>query len=237
MTQSNKNSNNIQHTERPVKVWDIPTRLFHWLLVVLVTISFITAKIGGNLMTTHMISGYLVLTLLIFRIMWGVFGGHHARFVSFVCGPAAVMRYTATITRIDAPRYLGHNPLGGWSVIAMLTVLLLQASTGLFASDDIFTEGPLYPLVSNAISSTLTRIHNVNATVIGCLVAVHAAAVLFYLLVKSENLVKPMVTGFKSWQGVAPPCGGNLWIATLATAISSLIVYLLVSLMPMLTPV
>ncbi|MGD8241406.1 MAG: cytochrome b/b6 domain-containing protein [Desulfobacterales bacterium] len=237
MTQSNKNSNNIPHTARPVKVWDVPTRLFHWLLVVLVTTSFVTAKIGGNLMTTHMISGYLVLTLLVFRIMWGVFGGLHARFVSFVCSPVAVLRYAATITRIGAPRYLGHNPLGGWSVITMLTVLLIQASTGLFASDDIFTEGPLYPLVSNAISSTLTRIHNINATVIGCLVAVHVAAVLFYLLVKGENLIKPLFTGFKVWQGEAPPCGGNLWIAALAAAISSLIVYLLVSLMPMLTPV
>ena len=229
MTQSDKNSNSLLHTERPVKVWDIPTRLFHWLLVVLVATSFITAKIGGNLMTTHIISGYLVLSLLIFRIIWGVIGGHHTRFVSFVCGPVAVLRYAATIIRIDAPRHLGHNPLGGWSVMAMLTVLLLQASTGLFASDDIFTEGPLYPLVSNAISSTLTRIHNINATVIVCLVAVHVAAVLFYLLVKGENLIKPMFTGFKAWQGEAPPCGGNLWIAALAAAISSLMVYLLVS--------
>lgn len=229
MTQSNKNDHNVRHIQRPVKVWDVPTRLIHWLLVVLVATSFTTAKIGGNLMTTHMLCGYVVLALLIFRLVWGVVGGHHARFVSFVCGPRVVLRYATRFTRIDAPRYLGHNPLGGWSVVAMLIVLLIQASTGLFASDDIFTEGPLYPLVSNAISSTLTRIHNINATVLGCLVAVHVAAVLFYLFAKGENLIKAMFTGFKKWQGEAPPCGGNFWTATLIAAISGLMVYLLVS--------
>jgi cytochrome b len=228
MTKSDKNGKRTRHPERPVKVWDIPTRLFHWLLVVLVITSLTTAKIGGTLMSTHMTSGYLVLTLLIFRMIWGFWGGHHARFASFVCGPVAILRYVATLTRIDAPRYLGHNPLGGWSVAAMLAVLLIQASTGLFASDDIFTEGPLYPLVSNATSSTLTRIHNFNANVIAVLVAIHVAAVLFYLLIKGENLIKPMFTGFKVWQGEAPPCGGNLWIAALIAAGSSLMVYLLV---------
>ena len=229
MNPSKKNSNADRHDERPVKVWDVPTRLFHWLLVILVMTCFTTAKIGVTLMNVQMTSGYLVLTLLIFRIVWGVVGGHHARFVSFVCGPPAVWRYVARIMRIDAPRYLGHNPLGGWSVAAMLAVLLIQASTGLFASDDIFTEGPLYPLVSSAASSTLTRIHNLNATVVGSLTAVHVAAVLFYLFVKGENLIKPMFTGFKLWPGDAPPCGGSLGTAALTAAISGLAVYLLVN--------
>jgi cytochrome b len=228
MTQSRINSNNDRHTERPVKVWDVPTRLFHWLLVILVIACFTTAKIGGNLMTTHMLSGYLVLTLLIFRLVWGVVGGHHARFTAFVHGPMTVLRYAAGFTRMDAPRYLGHNPLGAWSVVAMLAALLLQASTGLFASDDIFTEGPLYPLVSHGTSRILTRIHNINATVIGGLVAVHFAAVLFYLFIKGENLIKPMFTGLKMWHGKVPPSGGSLWIAALAAGIAGALVYLIV---------
>ncbi|MGD9368885.1 MAG: cytochrome b/b6 domain-containing protein [Desulfobacteraceae bacterium] len=219
---------NNRHTERPVKVWDIPTRLFHWLLVILVMTCVATAKIGGNLMTAHMLSGYLVLALLIFRLVWGVVGGRHARFTAFVRGPRAVWRHVTGFTRMGAPRYLGHNPLGAWSVVAMLAALLLQASTGLFASDDIFTEGPLYALVSNAASRMLTRIHHMNAMVIGGLVAVHLGAVLYYLLVKGENLIKPMFTGLKTWHGEAPPCGGSLWTAALIAGISGALVYLIV---------
>ena len=215
--------------ERPVKVWDVPTRLFHWLLVILVITSVTTAKFGGNWMTTHMISGYLVLTLLIFRLVWGVVGGHHARFAAFVRGPKTVWQYAARLIRMDAPQYLGHNPLGAWSVVAMLAALLLQASTGLFASDDIFTEGPLYSLVSSATSRALTRIHNINAAVIGGLVVVHIAAVLFHFFVKGENLIKPMVTGHKIWKGQVPPCGGRLWTAALVAGISGALVYFLVS--------
>jgi cytochrome b len=229
MKKSRRNKNTDQRADRSIKVWDVPTRLFHWLLVILVMTSFTTATIGGNLMSTHMVSGYMVLTLLIFRLVWGFVGGHHARFAEFVRGPVTVLRYAAKVTRKGAPRYLGHNPLGAWSVVAMLGALLIQASTGLFASDDIFTEGPLYPQVSNATSSMLTRIHAINANVIGGLVAVHVAAVIFYLLVKGENLIKPMFTGRKLWHGEAPPCGGNLWTAAVVAGISGVLVYLIVS--------
>ena len=228
MTHSS-NNNSDRSTKNPVKVWDLPIRLFHWLLVVLLIASVSSARIGGNLMTTHMLLGYFVLALLIFRLIWGFLGGHHARFTEFVRGPTIVWRYAISFTRKDAPRYLGHNPLGAWSVITMLTVLLLQASTGLFASDDIFTEGPLYPLVSNDTSSLLTRFHNFNAIIIGILVAIHLMAVLFYLIVKGENLIKPMFTGRKIWHGEGPPCGGNLWTAVLVAGLSGVLVYLIVN--------
>jgi cytochrome b len=214
--------------KKQILVWDIPTRLFHWLLVVLVINCVVTAKIGGNFMTYHMYSGYLVLTFLIFRLLWGVFGGYHSKFVNFVRGPSIVLQYAIGLIKKDMPHYLGHNPLGGWSVVAMLLTLLLQAMTGLFASDDIFTEGPLYPLVSNSVSSTLTRIHNINAIVIGCLIAVHLTAIIFYLVVKHENLIKPMFTGIKVWHCDAPPPGGNLWTATIIFGISLSTVCLIV---------
>ncbi len=228
MTNQNHN-NGARGPETPVKVWDVPIRLFHWLLVVLVATGITTAKIGGNWMNIHMQAGYIVLTLIIFRILWGVVGGHHARFSAFVHGPTTVWRYANNLFQKDALRYLGHNPLGAWSVIAMLAVLLLQASTGLFASDDIITEGPLYPLVSNETSSLLTRVHNINAVIIGVLVVVHLSAVMFHLLIKGENLIKPMFTGHKMWHGEAPPCGGNLWTAVLVAGIAIACVYLIVN--------
>ena len=226
------NSNHTGNPDAPagkVPVWDWPTRLFHWLLVAAVVTCLVTAQIGGNWMTTHMLSGYLVLTLLIFRLVWGVVGGYHARFVTFVRGPLAVWRYATGIFRSDSPRHLGHNPLGAWSVVAMLAALLLQASTGLFASDDIFTEGPLYPMVSNALSQILTRIHRANAVVIGTLVTVHVAAILFYLVVKRDNLIKPMFNGVKVWHSEAPPRGGSLWAAAVIAAASGAAVYWIVT--------
>ena len=215
--------------KKRVAVWDIPTRLFHWLLVVLVINCVVTAKIGGNFMTYHMYSGYLVLSFLFFRLLWGVLGGYHSRFANFVRRPSIVFQYAIGLIKKDMPHYLGHNPLGGWSVVAMLLTLLLQAMSGLFASDDIFTEGPLYPLVSNSVSNALTRIHNINAIVIACLIAVHLTAIIFYLVVKHENLIKPMFTGIKIWPGDAPPLGGNLWTATIIFGISLAAVYLIVN--------
>ena len=226
------NSNDTEKPNAPagrVPVWDLPTRLFHWLLVAAVITCVVTAQIGGNWMTTHMFSGYLVLTLIIFRLVWGVVGGYHARFITFVRGPLTVWRYATGMFRSDSPRHLGHNPLGAWSVVAMLAALLLQATTGLFASDDIFTEGPLYPMVSNAVSQTLTRIHRINANVIGAIVAIHVAAVIFYLVVKRDNLIGPMVNGVKTWHGEAPPRGGSLWAAAVIAAASGAVVYWIVN--------
>ena len=128
-------------SERRILVWDLPVRLFHWLLVMLVIVSFVTGELGGTWMQIHLWSGYTILGLLLFRLAWGFIGGHHARFSSFVRGPNAVRRYARTLWDRSAPRHLGHNPLGGWSVLAMLLLLLFQVATGLFANDDIFTQG------------------------------------------------------------------------------------------------
>jgi cytochrome b len=134
-----------ENSERPprfIMVWDFPTRLFHWLLVIFVIISFVTGNIGGNAMQYHEWSGFTILTLLLFRLVWGFVGSRESRFMTFIRGPSAVVRYATTLLRSDSTRHIGHNPLGGWSIIAMLFALLLQAGTGLFANDDIVTEGP-----------------------------------------------------------------------------------------------
>ena len=220
---------NMESASRSVLVWDLPTRLFHWLLVVLVIISFITGKIGGNAMQYHEWSGFTIAALLLFRLIWGFFGGRESRFGTFVRGPAAVVRYARTLLRSDSTPFLGHNPLGGWSIIAMLLALLVQAATGLFANDDIITEGPLFDWVSKATSDWLTRVHKLNQEVITALVCIHVLAVLFYLFYKRENLVKPMITGVKEWHGTGPrPAAGRSWIAALIAGLAALAVYLLV---------
>jgi cytochrome b len=213
-----------------LRVWDLPTRLFHWLLAALVATSFITAGIGGNLMRYHVWCGEAVLALLIFRIAWGFIGSMPSRFGSFLVGPAEVLRYGLTMFRRNTPHYLSHNPLGGWSVAAMLLALLIQAGTGLFANDDIATEGPLAKWVSNAASKRLTALHHLNHDLIIALVVIHVAAVLFHLIYKKENLILPMITGIKPWKGDS--AGEHpqqpLWRAAIAAAVAAGAVYLLV---------
>jgi cytochrome b len=210
-------------------VWDFPTRLFHWLLVILVIISFVTGNIGGNAMQYHEWSGFTILSLLLFRLVWGFVGSQESRFMTFVRSPSVVVRYATTLLRSDSAHYFGHNPLGGWSIIAMLFALLIQTGTGLFANDDIVTEGPLFDWVSKATSDWLTRIHKLNQQVIIALISIHVLAVLFYFLYKRENLVKLMITGVKQWSGPEPePATGRTWIAAVIVGLAALAVYLLV---------
>lgn len=214
--------------DRSIRVWDLPTRVFHWMLVILVTVSFATGIVGGTWMQYHLWSGCTILGLLIFRLAWGFAGGRHVRFSAFVRGPRAGLHYARTLLDANAPRHLGHNPLGGWSVLAMLIALSVQAVTGLFANDDIFTEGPLYPWVSKATSDWLTHIHKLNRNVILLLVGLHVLAILFYLVIKHENLIHPMFTGHKEWRGPGQATDNHLGRAVFIAALVAVGVYLLV---------
>lgn len=230
MPNTDRNCENDTAGTGKVLIWDWPIRTFHWLLVILVTISFVSGKAGGNAMQIHMWSGYTILALLIFRVIWGVIGGRFARFSSFVRGPAAVWRYARSLMHPGHSGRLGHNPLGGWSIVAMLLSLLVQAVTGLFADDQIFTQGPLYPWVSNATSRLLTRIHLYNQWVILALIGLHVLAVFFYLVVKGDNLITPMVTGRKPWNTgfEAPADPPRTLAAVIAAVLSAAAVLLLV---------
>ena len=212
-----------------VMVWDLPTRLFHWLLLICVMLSFITGNIGGNVMEYHMLSGYAILALLIFRLAWGFVGSHTARFSSFVKGPATVLSHALEMLqkKTETP-YLGHNPLGGWSIVAMLLLMFIQVATGLFANDDILTEGPLYAWVSKETSDFLTWIHLINRYLLVALIAIHIFAVFFYFFFKHENLIGPMITGIKRWHAAAenPPASNFLAAAIFGLVI--LAVYILV---------
>ena len=220
---------NNRHRPAAIPVWDLPTRLFHWLLVALVVVSFVTARIGGNAMPYHEWSGVTILALLVFRIIWGFVGSQPSRFRDFVKGPVAVWRYTKGIAKGNSVRYLGHNPLGGWSVLAMLLVVMLQACLGLFANDDIITEGPLFLWVSKATSDRLTRIHRINQYVIMGLTAIHILAVAFHFFIERENLLKPMITGTKPRIGDdSVPATAPTWLAAVIAALTGCGVYLLV---------
>lgn len=181
-----------------IKVWDLPVRLFHWTLVTCVAAAWITGSMGK--LDIHFILGYTVIGLLVLRLIWGFVGSPTARFSQFVKGPKAAIQYIRY--RLGLPGGVepapGHNPIGGWMVIALLLFLAGQATTGLFTSDDIMVEGPLASYVSSKTVEILSTIHRVKANIILSLVVMHVAAVLVYLLIFRENLVRPMITGWKS---------------------------------------
>lgn len=186
-----------------VRVWDVPTRLFHWSLVALVIASLVTGQfdsiLGPATLEWHKRSGLAILGLLLFRLVWGFVGGTHARFASFLHGPRAVIGYAKGLVSGREPcEPAGHNPLGGWSVAAMLFALALQAGTGLFlVQEDYGFEGPLARHVSRAMTERLNAIHEANFYLIAALVALHIAAIVYYTVVKRQDLVGAMLTGRK----------------------------------------
>jgi cytochrome b len=187
-----------------IKIWDLPTRLFHWSLLGLVVACWWTAGEDGNI-DWHMRCGYAVLALLLFRLVWGVLGSSTARFASFVASPRAVLGYFAGMRSAAVP-HIGHNPAGGWMVLALLATLLAITLCGLFANDDIMSEGPLAHHVSERFSDLATAWHEGGFYTLLALVGLHIAAIAFYLLVKKDNLVRPMLTGVRQLpQGVNVP--------------------------------
>jgi cytochrome b len=178
-----------------VRVWDAPVRLFHWIVVVLVGTSWVTAE--DHLLTVHLWSGVALLTLVIFRVAWGFLGSTTARFSNFVAPPRSVFGYVRALMRGDKPLYAGHNPAGGWMVIALLAMLTIQAVIGLFANDDIHFNAPLSMLISRDASDSLTDLHGRLFNLVLLLVWIHVVAVFFYRFVKGEDLLVPMLTGTK----------------------------------------
>ncbi len=173
------------------RLWDLPTRLFHWLLVLAVAGAVISGQLGGNLIVWHGRLGLLIAGLLVFRLVWGFIGSTYARFGQFFPTPAKIRAYLS-----GQWHGLGHNPLGALSVFALLGLLTVQVSTGLLANDDIAFVGPLYDLIDKELSNQLTSLHHKIGDLLIILVGLHVAAIMFYAHVKKQNLVKPMVTGW-----------------------------------------
>ena len=201
--------------EKTVLVWDLPVRLFHWCVVVLVFVSWLSADQGW--MTIHLGSGLTLLALLLFRLGWGFFGSTTARFGNFLHPPRRVLGYLKGLSGGDRILYAGHNPAGGLMVLAMIIILLAQALTGLFANDGLHFNGPLALLVPSETSDGITALHRLIFNGILLLVWCHVVAVGFYLLVRRDNLVLPMLTGRKPHGHV--PEGAKLAFTRLSIAL------------------
>lgn len=173
-------------------IWDLPTRLSHWLLAISIVSAIITGQIGGNLIDWHGRIGLIIVGILVFRLSWGFVGSPTARFSHFVRGPATIKRYLR-----GQWQGIGHNPLGALSVLALLTLSAAQVGSGLFANDDIAFQGPLAALVNKDISNQLTGLHELLFKLLLGLVALHLAAIVYYVRVKKETLVQPMIKGWK----------------------------------------
>lgn len=189
-------------------LWDLPTRLVHWLLVVLLLVCWFT---GGEQMQIHRWAGYGVLALLVFRLWWGVAGGSTARFASFLKGPKATAAYLKTLGAREATHSAGHNPLGAWSVVAMILAMITQVVLGLFASDiDGLESGPLSYMVDFDASRVAAELHETVFRVLQALVALHILAVLYYWIWKRQNRIAAMITGKAKIQGAALK-GAPIW--------------------------
>jgi cytochrome b len=182
---------------RQRQVWDLPVRLFHWALVAAIISSFVTNRLGVAYFKYHVWSGYAVIVLVSFRILWGFVGTRHAQFWQFVRGPAATLRYAFGLLRGSAAPYAGHNPLGAYMVVMLLIALSAQAVSGLFGDDDIFNTGPLAGYVEKRLSLQLTSLHRHLFYWIVAATAVHILAVIAHHIFKRENLILAMITGRK----------------------------------------
>ena len=209
-------------TLRAVRVWDLPTRLFHWTLAAAVTALAVTGQVGGNALFWHMRLGLLVMALLVFRVMWGLVGGRWSRLASYVRWPGTVWRYLRGPHRSDDLFEVGHNPLGAFSVLAMIALLAVQVTTGLVADDEIATTGPLNRFVANATGLAASAWHTGwGKWGLAALVALHVVAIGVYRW-RGVNLVKPMISGDKHLPGEVPPSTDNAATRILAVLLLAL---------------
>jgi cytochrome b len=180
---------------RLVRVWDGPTRLFHWLVVALVIAAYVTSRL--NWMNWHVRVGYTLLTLVIFRILWGFFGSETSRFVGFLAAPRSAALHLAHMFRREMDRQVGHNPAGGWMVLLLLLLLLGEGLSGVYVANDVADEGPLTELVPAAVANVITNLHTIIWWALIAAVMLHLLAILAYALAKGQNLLGPMLTGYK----------------------------------------
>jgi cytochrome b len=191
-----------EQLRRRVTVWDLPTRVFHWLVVGLVAAAYATWRF--NWMDWHARVGDALLALVLWRLVWGIFGSETARFSGFLASPRTALHHLAALWRREPDRQAGHNPAGGWMVVLLLTLLLGQTLTGIYVSNDVADEGPLTELTPAPIADLITLLHALLWDALLAAVALHLLAILVYAAVKRHNLVLPMVTGRKRLPASVP---------------------------------
>jgi len=214
--------------DRPVLVWDVPVRLFHWAVALLIPVLYVTWRL--NWMDWHAQAGYVLLALLLFRVLWGVFGSDTARFSRFLRSPSVSIRYLARLHRREPDTIAGHNPAGGWMVILMLGLMLGETLTGVYVNNDVADEGPLTEIVPARITNLITDLHGAIWDGLLLAVVMHLAAITFYTLIKGHNLVRAMVVGHKRLPARVPRphvagTGRALVLLLLAVCATALIVF------------
>lgn len=204
---------------RSVRVWDAPTRLFHWLVVLLMASLYVTWRV--NWMGWHALLGEALLALLIFRVLWGFFGSDTARFARFAATPREALRYLSHFVRREPDRQVGHNPAGSWMVFFFLAVLFLQTLSGLYVNNDVADVGPFTEIVPASVANTITTMHTVLWDVLLAAMALHVLAIGAYAALKRQNLAAPMITGRKRLPlSIAPPHLAQPLLAALLLAVA-----------------
>jgi cytochrome b len=203
-----------------VLVWDVPTRLFHWLAVLLVAAAYATWRL--NWMDWHALAGESLLALLLFRLLWGLFGSESTRFSSFLAAPGTAARYLATLFRREPDRYAGHNPAGGWMVVLLLGLLFGETLTGLYVANDVADAGPFTEMTPAPIANAITTLHAVLWNALLAAIALHVLAIIVYAAAKRHNLLLPMISGRKRLPDTVPaPRTAGLLRAAFLLACSS----------------
>jgi cytochrome b len=217
-----------EKTERIILVWDVWTRLFHWLTAALIVVAYVTYRLGW--MDWHARAGDAVLTLVVFRLLWGFFGSQTARFSRFVAAPRAAFRHLAQISRREPDRQVGHNAAGGWMVLLLLVLVLGEALSGIYLQNDVANQGPLTEVTPARVANVITASHRILWDALLAAILLHVMAIIVYAAAKGQNLLRPMVTGLKTLPGgvVQPHVAGALR-AALLLGISALAVAALAS--------
>lgn len=214
-------------------MWDLPLRLFHWLLVATLAGSWLTQELGVQYMDWHIRLGYLAIGLVVFRLLWGFLGPRHARFSSFLHSPGAALHYARSWASGTVPVWAGHNPLGAWAVCAMLLLTAVQGASGLFNSDDILWSGPWHAAVPTAFADRMSWLHDFNFKLLLGLAGLHLAAIAAYWLRLRIDLVTAMITGRKRHLNEADGIRTQrLWCAIALAVFAALVVWLIVALAP-----
>ena len=218
----------MSEPQQTITVWDIPTRIFHWLIVALFLFQWFSMEFMDDWMEYHELAGYAFLTLLLFRLVWGFIGPEYVRFSHFLHSPRIILNYSKSIFDRNAAPHAGHNPLGGLSVLVLLLLLLVQAISGLFMTDDILFYGPYYNSVSDETQKLMSRLHHMSFDMLVWLIALHIVAVLFYVFFKKQSIVAAMIHGRKNVGDGNSIGGSKLLVAVIVLLVCCGFVYGLV---------
>lgn len=216
-------------------VWDLPVRIMHWMLALAVGAAWVTGQAQGAWFPLHVACGYATLVIVLTRIVWGFVGTRHARFANFVRAPRSIATYARKMLLGEAQNTVGHNPLGALMVLLLLSLLLAQAITGLFANDQVSNVGPLFGYVGIHTSDRLSAIHISLSTVILACAFLHIGAALGYWSLKRQNLIWPMLTGRKRADSVPPEAAistSRIWLALLIATIIAMVILFLIDTAP-----